>query len=323
MKLAENALAKKVEKEYGFFLLTLLLLVLIYWQLDFKVFRENLSSIFSFQLFLAFVVYLVSYFLRALRWQFLLGKEFPLLSVFHIVVLHTVSNNVFPFRSGELTFPYFCKRFHGIPVGVSAPTLLSARLADVSTLGPLFFFSFLFLNMPVGRFFVLLLVAFVFLVIALTLPHILTLIQWIMGYTPLGERVEGYLSEAKNQYTHQWRGRKLAGLLSLSFSIWAVKFAAFYLIASRLLQPSVFHLTYWKVVLGSTASELIAALPLQTFAEFGMFEAGWAGAFVLMGMGMKSAVTLGFSLHIAILSFSLIVGLPGYVMVFFRKGARE
>ena len=310
-------------KGYSTFILTFLLLLLILWRTDFTALKHNLSSLFSFQLFLAFFIYLASYFLRAVRWQFLLGKRFPLFSIFHIVALHTVSNNVFPFRSGELTFPYFCKRFHGIPVSISASTLLSARFADLCTLGPLFLLSLLFLKMPVGRFYMALLMAFVLLGLALIFPHVLDLFQWILGYTPLSTKIGHHLSEATVQYKSQWRGKNLMGLLFISLTIWVVKFGAFYVITLKLLHSLTFHLTYWKVVLGSTASELVAALPLQTFAEFGMFEAGWAGAFMLMGMGSKAAVTLGFSLHITVLLFSLIVGVPAYIAALCRKKGEE
>ncbi len=310
-------------KGYGVFLLTFLLLLLILWQLDIHTLKENLSTLLSGQLFLAFLVYLSSYLLRAIRWQFLLGHGLPLASIFHIVALHTVSNNVFPFRSGELTFPYFCKRFHNIPVAISTSTLVSARIADLGSLGPLFLFSLLLLNMSLTRFSLVFLFLLIFLGMAFTLPHVLGLLQFLLKHLPLGERLHGHLVQAQEQYRSLWQGKKLAGLILLSLAIWMVKFGAFFLMAEKLLPSDTFHLNYWKVVLGSTASELVAALPLQTFAELGMFEAGWTGAFVFMGMARKEAVTLGFSLHLTILLFSLVIGIPAYVMALFRKSKRE
>ncbi len=306
-------------KGYGIFLFTLLLLLLIFWQLDINTLKENFSSLLSGQLFLAFLIYLSSYLLRALRWQFLLGHGVPFASIFHIVALHTVSNNVFPFRSGELTFPYFCKRFHDIPVAISTSTLVSARMADLCSLGPLFLLSLLFLNMALTRFSLIFLVILIFLGIAFTIPYVLSLLQWILKDFSIGEKITNHLAQAREQYRSLWQGGKLAGLIFLSLAIWMVKFGAFFLMAKKLLPPGTFHLNYWKVVLGSTASELMAALPLQTFAELGMFEAGWTGAFIFMGMARKEAVTLGFSLHLTILLFSLVIGVPAYAMALFRK----
>jgi len=303
----------------GIFLLTFLLLLLIFWQLDIRALKENLSLLLSGQLFLAFLVYLSSYLLRAIRWQFLLGHGLPLASIFHIVALHTVSNNVFPFRSGELTFPYFCKRFHDIPLAISTSTLVSARVADLCSLGPLFFLSLLTLNLSLTRFSLVFLALLVLMGTAFTLPYVLGLLQHLVKSLPLGEKLQGHLAQAQEQYRSLWQGKKLTGLILLSLAIWMVKFGAFFLMAKKLLASSTFHLTYWKVVLGSTASELVAALPLQTFAEFGMFEAGWAGAFIFMGMARKEAVTLGFSLHLTFLLFSLIIGIPAYALALFRK----
>ncbi len=315
-------LAKGV-KNYGIFFLTVLLLLLIFWQLDIPTLKENLTSLLTGQLLFPFLIYLASYLLRALRWQFLLGRVFPLPSIFHIVALHTVSNNVFPFRSGELTFPYFCKRFHNIPVGISTSTLVSARLADLCSLGPLFFISLICLNMPVTKFSAVFLIILVFLGMIFTIPYALSLVLWTLKNTSKRERFSVPLVQAQEQYRRLWKGKKLVGLMALSLAIWVVKFGAFFLIAKKLLISTTFHLNYWKVVLGSTASELVAALPLQTFAEFGMFEAGWAGAFMFMGMARKRAVTLGFSLHLTILLFSLLIGIPAYLAALFRKTKEE
>ena len=304
---------------YGVFLLTSLLILLIFWQLDIHTLKENFYLLFSGQLLLAFIIYLTTYILRALRWQFLLGHGFPLHSLFHIVALHTVSNNIFPFRSGELTFPYFCKRFHDVPVAISTSTLVSARIADLGSLGPIFLFSLILLNMSLARFSLVFLFLFVILGMAFTLPYALNLLQYILKHLPGGDRLLEPIAQAQEQYRSLWQGKKLALLILLSLAIWMVKFGAFFLIAKRFLLSPSFHLNYWKVALGSTASELVAALPLQTFAEFGMFEAGWAGAFMFMGMARKEAVTLGFSLHLTFLLFSLIIGIPAYAMALFRK----
>ncbi len=310
-------------KGYGIFLLTFVLLLLILWQLDINALKENLSSLFSGQLFLAFLIYLASYLLRAVRWQFLLGHGISLPSIFHIVALHTVSNNVFPFRSGELTFPYFCKRFHDIPVAISTSTLVSARMADLCSLGPLFLLSLLFLNLALKKFSLIFLVVLILIGVAFTIPYALSILQWILKDLFIGKKITKYLSQAQEQYKSLWHGEKLAGLIILSLAIWTVKFGAFSLIAKKFLTSTTFHLTYWKVVLGSTASELVAALPLQTFAELGMFEAGWTGAFIFMGMARKKAVTLGFSLHLTMLLFSLIIGVPAYAIAFFRRTNRD
>lgn len=303
--------------------LTFLFLLLIFWQLDIKNLEKNLHSLLSFQVLLGFFLYLASYLLRAIRWQILLGREFLLTSLFHIVSLHTVANNIFPFRSGELTFLYFCRRFHNIPISISTPTLVSARFADLCALGPLFFFSLLYFGFPLSKFVTVLIFIFIFFSLAYLLPHILGLLQWALGHIRMGEGITKHLSSISECYKSQWHGWNLAMLLFISLSIWVVKFLAFYFMVNGLVDPTTFHLTYWKVVLGSTASELVAALPIQSFAEFGMFEAGWSGAFIFMGMGKRAAVTSGFSLHLIMLLFSLIIGIPAYLAAFLRRSQTE
>jgi len=43
---------------------------------------------------------------------------------------------------------------------------------------------------------------------------------------------------------------------------------------------------------------------------------------MFMGMARKRAVTLGLSLHLTILLFSLIIGIPAYLLALFRKKER-
>ncbi len=303
--------------DWKIFLISGIFIFFILKQLEFDLIKSGFLLFRSETIIIAFGVYLFSYILRAVRWWFLID-DLPLISSIHIVTLHTVSNNLFPFRSGEITFPYFCGRFHNIPLSSSLPALLGARIADLCTLGPLFILALLNLKADFLKFKSFVITAVVFLILAFIFPQILHLLSFLLKKSGLVSSFADKVEELRVNYEELWKGKNLFILFFLSLFIWLVKFGAFYLIASHF-NVANFPLNYWKVVLGSTASEMMAAMPIQTFAEFGMFEAGWAGAFMFMGMGRREAVTLGFSLHLTILIFSIIIGMPAYILAFFRR----
>lgn len=302
--------------------LTILFLALILWQSNKLLLKSNLYRLLSFPIALAFIFYILSYLLRALRWQLMLEGSIPLPQLFHIVILHTVANNIMPFRSGELSFLYFCKKLKNIPLKVSTTVLVGARVADLLSLGILFLLSLALLKVSLTRILIAVLILVILILVAFLLPHILKLAN--PALKKISPKLASQAEEAQHLYLELWKGKKLLFLLSTTLLIWVVKFFSFYIIVRHFL-PAHYGINYWQVVLGSTASELSAALPLQTFAELGMFEAGWTGAFVLMGMNRADSVTIGFLLHMVMLIFSLILGVPAYLLFAYKhiKGVKD
>ena len=299
-------------------LITVVVLIVIITQIDLKELRENAKYFFSFPIFLAFLLYLTSFLLRALRWSFLLSGDLSVPKAFHIVSIHTVSNNIFPFRSGELTFPYFSQALYGVPFKKALVALLSARLADLWSLAVLFLFSISILGLsqiiPHKFLISLILLSGLFLIAPLLFVSFVDLVAKV----PLFSKK---VADVRDEIQHFLKGRQLLMLLVISLSIWLVKFAAFHRIAKA--YSSNGDPGYWKVAVASIISEIMAAAPIQTVAEFGMFEAGWTGSFMLMGMSRKAALTLGFSLHVTFLLFSFLLGIPAYIWALIKTGVEK
>ena len=76
------------------------------------------------------VFYLLTNLLRAWRFGVLLRMSglIPPLRLLPEMFALSFLNNVLPSRTGELSFPYFLHRRHGVPIGESATTLLIARI---------------------------------------------------------------------------------------------------------------------------------------------------------------------------------------------------
>jgi hypothetical protein len=83
-------------------------------------------------LFPAVAVYFVAVWARAWRWHYLLRplKPIPLRTMFPIVVVGYMGNNIYPARIGELLRAYILKRKEGVPVSANLATILIERVFD-------------------------------------------------------------------------------------------------------------------------------------------------------------------------------------------------
>lgn len=309
----------KLRKGTSLFILflTLLFLIIILAQLDFTLFLTFFHKAHLLWIALSLFIYLLTYLLRGLRWRMLTGFSMSLPSIFHIVCLHTLANNLFPFRSGELTLPYFLKRFHRIETTNSLSSLFSARISDMLALGTILLLALVKIGLS-NRGKALYFILFVLLALSF-IPYFTPKLLDLIANVPLFRRYSGELKETKDRVQEQWRGLQALRLHLISLSIWAFKFLSFYLIIQEITCLVHFPLNYWKVVLGTSASELTTVLPIHSLGGVGTYEAGWVGAFILMGMERKVAVTTAFLFHLVLLSYSIAVGLPAYLLLPLRK----
>ena len=85
--------------------------------------------------FLAIAFTFVNYFLRAVRWRYLLisKKSVPLASLYPATIIGYMFNNLFPARLGELARAYALTRKERLDVPVVLTSLVADRICDVFT----------------------------------------------------------------------------------------------------------------------------------------------------------------------------------------------
>lgn len=91
------------------------------------------------------LVYFVGVYVRAWRWHYLLRplKKIPTRTMFPIVCIGYMGNNIYPARAGEVLRAVILKRREGVPISASLATIIVERVFDgVVMLG------FVFLNLP-------------------------------------------------------------------------------------------------------------------------------------------------------------------------------
>lgn len=90
-------------------------------------------------------VYFLGVWARAWRWHYLLRplQDIPTATMFPIVAIGYMGNNVFPARAGEVLRAVVLKRRRGVPVSASLATVIVERIFDGVVM-----LSFVFLNLP-------------------------------------------------------------------------------------------------------------------------------------------------------------------------------
>lgn len=90
-------------------------------------------------------VYFLGVWARAWRWHYLLRplKQIPTRTMFPIVAIGYMGNNIYPARAGELLRAYVLRRREGISISASLATIIVERAFDGVVM-----LAFVFLNLP-------------------------------------------------------------------------------------------------------------------------------------------------------------------------------
>ncbi len=264
--------------------------------------------------------YVLTNILRAFRFGVLLnlpGRGGPLRILPEMFAL-SLLNNVLPGRAGELSFPYFLYRRHGVSVGESATALVVARLFDYLAVA-LLYVGFTLLELRVldtaaarvlqGVGLVLLLSVGLLAAAPWVAEIVFRSVLWAVKRTRFaGGRAERLIVSLQQQVSVAFariRNRRTYVLTLLwSLPIWLSTFAWF----SSFLSAFGLPMPYPLVVVGATFASLAKAIPFITVGGFGAHEAGWTLGFTLVGMERTVAIASGFAVNILTLLTSAVFG---------------
>lgn len=122
-------------KKWQFWLGVLISLGFLYWVLS-KVewgnFWDTVKHARYIWLLPGIAVYFIGVWVRAWRWHYLLGpiKHIPTKTIFPIVTIGYMGNNVYPARAGEVLRAVILKRREGVSVSASFATIIVERIFD-------------------------------------------------------------------------------------------------------------------------------------------------------------------------------------------------
>ena len=260
-------------------------------------------------------VYFVAVWARSWRWHYMLRplKKIPTATMFPIVTIGYMGNNIYPARAGEILRAVILKQREGVPVSASLATVIVERIFDgVVMLG------FVFVNLPelarlthdsgfIGKIDIRTLalvgtIAFlgallVFLLAAMFPRHTERLLDRLLPVLP--QRFRGKIRDIALRF--------LSGLQSLrspvealmifltTVLIWLLETAKYWFV----MQAFDFNVGFFGLMLMNGIVNLATTLPSAP-GYVGTFDA--PGIAVLMAYGVPGEVAAGYTLvlHVAL-----------------------
>lgn len=303
-------------------LLTVVLLAILLSQVSAADVVATLVNINPLYLVAGFLLYACSYFFRALRFQILLNGELGLKDLFRIVCVHNMINSILPARTGELSYIYLLKKVHQRSIGDGVATLVVARIFDFVVIVAFFLLALqLMKDIPsalvdiawMGGILIVGLVSL--LVFSLysgkslfysmkSLFETFHLVRWKLGKYLLAKTEETMESFDKIKSPGLL---KYFQLLLITCGIWL----SLYLLIYLLVIGMGISVGFFVVLFASTFAIVSTVLPIQGVGGFGTIEGAWTIGFMLIGLTKADAISSGFSYHIVVILYFVILGIYG------------
>ncbi|MHB8280805.1 MAG: lysylphosphatidylglycerol synthase transmembrane domain-containing protein [Candidatus Humimicrobiaceae bacterium] len=286
----------------------------------------------------AFVIILISDVFRAYRKQLLVGiDKIRLFDMFLIALIRNAFTMVLPARTGEISYIYVLTKKFKFPVEIGISTLALVMVFDLAIVFSLIVIAIIivwltqgFGSMSISSWPVILIAGILLVVSLLLLFYLSVIIKFFLGLinklmikTRIGRnKIMQYIYKKLqdiNTSIEIIKQRKIYGKVYIYSIICRVlKFAAYYMAIHAILKPMGYgfqSLNFWVIFLATVVAELSAVLPTHALAGFGTYEGAFALAFVALGFPAGLSKIVGFSYHITMLSFSVILGVISMIII--------
>ena len=252
-------------------------------------------------LFPAVAVYFVAVFWRCLRWHLLLRpiKPVPLRTIFPILVIGYMGNNVYPARAGEFIRTYILRKREGISISAALATILVEHTLDGVVMLLFVLFSLPFAPIPSWLQSVVLIAGLAFcgalivvIILALSEVRAQGVYGWLIDHLlpqSLREPVRGFADRFMQGLHILRNGRELATVFMISPLIWLTETTVYWL----LMQGFAFNVPFHSLMLMSGAVNLATTIPSSP-GYVGTFDA--VGIKVLEGFQVESVLAAGYTL---------------------------
>ncbi len=304
-----------------------LLLVLLFQFVSVEDIAAGLLKLSPQVVIASFLLYVLSYVIRALRFRLLLPDPPVFRRMLGITAVHTFFITVLPFRLGEASYLYLTSR-EKAKLGHGMSSLAVSRVFDIAAVGVYFIagaFGVSSIPEVLRTGLLLASLGFVLLVALLCFSILFTekahsLLHWFVSLFHLSnwnwtQWVADRLHDALDGMSMLRSARVFFGGLVLSILLWGVLFTVPYVVFSQLgigLSVSAF-------LLASSFHALSNALPIQGVLGIGSIEATWAIGLVALGVPADTAISASFVYHGLYILFILLLGPSAWLLVRKKK----
>lgn len=253
------------------------------------------------------VVYFGAVWLRTYRWKYLLRpiKSIPVRTLFPVVTIGYMGNNIFPFRAGEVLRAYVLKRKERVSASASLATILVERIFDGLTM-LVFVFAILPL-VPTNQFLSQLLpfmslfffgALLVFLLVASSPSRVEKVSRWVVGrlvVARLREQALGLLAKFVEGLQVLRSGRDMLFIMGISILLWLAEAWKYWFV----MQSFDFDQPFYVLVFTCAIVNLATSIP-STPGYLGTFEVAGIESLVLFGVARNIATSFMLALHAAL-----------------------
>lgn len=314
---------KKITKIIISIIITVVLIAFLLSQINITDLFLILSKTQLHALLLGFILYLVSYILRTLRFKILFKNEISFRDFFSIVSVYNMITSTLPMRTGEFSFVYLLKR-RNVSGTRAIAILFFCRVFDIIVISLLFIISLHFVktladsiknaNLIIIPFLVSLILILMFLMF-FGKKFILYFKKTIKFLRLNNIRLVVYVLSKTDKTIGNFRSlrnlRNISQTIIFSILIWLSQAFMVYV----LLNYSGITINFWSALSILTISGFTFLLPIQGISNFGTLEGVWTLVFISLGASTTVAISSSFALHLIIILYYVILGLFGLTQI--------
>jgi uncharacterized protein (TIRG00374 family) len=292
----------------------------------------TLKSTDPLYLVISFFIYVCCNIFRAMRFYVLLDKRIKIHSLFNIVCVYNMVNNMAPMRAGEISYVYMLKRLHNKNAAIGVSTLIVARILDFIAICSLFTASSWIAaerieGLRSAAIMVSLLIIACFLLLIMLLRCRECLLYPLDCYLDKNgldkdPRIEYIILKLREMIRamESMRDTKMTVLaLIISFFIWIANFSVVFLVVKGMNFDIPLHI----VIMGSTSTVLSTLLPVYGIAGLGTSQGLWTLVFVPLGISLNDAIISAFGYYIIQMIFYLTLGVYGLISLKIVKSVQQ
>ena len=309
-------------------------------QVNFEDVKNAFLNMYKPYLIIGLIIMFIDNYFRTYQKKILIGSaRVNMGDLFLVTLVRNAFNMVLPARTGELSYIYVLNRKFKFPVEIGVSTLVLILIFDLVIVFSLIVVSIIIVG--INKFSIssttIILIAAGMLAISLLILFYLSkiiglfirLLDFIFARTRAGKNkflqyIYKKLIDVNTNIKVIQKRRIYWKVYFSALVIRVLKFTSYYFIIHAILKPMGYgfqDISFWIILLGTVVAEISAVLPTHALAGFGTYEGAFALAFVILGFPKQISIIVGFSYHLVILLFSVILGLISIiilVMPFYR-----
>ena len=291
--------------------LAVLLIFVLYKQIDLETLRNFRVKIDFYLLIAALSLYILANIVRAQRFNYIMNNCLKLIDMFKITAFYNLYTGIFPGGIGELSFIFLVRKKIKKYVPSALSSIITTRIFDILVTSVYFLCSLIILGRlksELEKYIFVVIVIILFLMLHLYIDKIMMILSKMLSV--LTQRYVAWLKSVADNFRHTSENlednkNKSFLLFIFTFPYWGVNF----FIIQLTFWSIGLEISYFESVFLGAISNLTSTIPINTIGGFGYKEAGLTLGLIFIGVAKSDAVIFSFLVHLLHISFMFMLAL--------------